>query len=322
MTSIAPPALTRFAADLDALLAPGERIALAVSGGPDSMALLLLAAAARPGLIHAATVDHGLRATSRAEAEAVARMCGEIGVQHRILTIDWPTPPTRALQEQARVARYAALGEYAVTEGISAVATGHHADDQAETLVMRLVRGAGVRGLAAMRPSSPLPGRSEVRLVRPLLGWRRADLADVIAACGITAAADPSNFDEQHERVRIRRLMAGSAWLDPAALATSATHLAAADVAIEYAVAREWAGVSDDGECLRYDPRDTPPEIRRRLAARMIAALASEGDGSALRGRELDRLVSQIEAGSSATLRGVRASGGPTWSFRRAPPRH
>lgn len=313
--------VTRFAADLDALVAPGKRIGLAVSGGPDSLALLLLAVAARPGLVSAASVDHRLREGSRGEAEAVTQLCDRLGVTHHILTIDWPTKPTSALQERARVARYAALGEWAVTQALPAVATGHHADDQAETLVMRLVRGAGMRGLAAMRASSPLPGNGAVNLVRPLLGWRRADLAAIVEAGGIAPADDPSNHDERHERVRIRRLLAAADWLDPAALATSAAHLAAADEAIDFAVTVEWARVADDGESLRYDPRDTPPELRRRVAARMIAALASEGDGATLRGRELDRLLAEIEAGSSTTLRGVRASGGSIWSFRRSPPR-
>ena len=324
---IDPSLVARFAADLEALVTPGERIGLAVSGGPDSLALLLLAAAARPGLVNVASVDHGLREGSRGEAEAVAQICDRLGVAHHILTIDWPTKPISALQEQARDARYAALGTWAAAQGLGAVATGHHADDQAETLVMRLVRGAGVRGLAAMRASSPLPGsgprpiNGKAKLIRPLLGWRRTELASIVAAGGIDAACDPSNDDEQYERVRIRRLMAANNWLDPAALAASAAHLAAADAAIDYAVAREYASVQSDGETLRYDPRDTPPELRRRVAARMIAALASEGDGGVLRGRELDRLLAEIDAGSSATLRGVVAGGGPVWRFRRAPPR-
>lgn len=317
----AAEAVARFAADLDALLEPGERLGVAVSGGPDSLALLLLAAAALPGQVCAASVDHGLREGSRSETEAVACLCDPLGVAHHILTIDWPIKPSSALQERARDARYAALGQWAVMQGLGAVATGHHADDQAETLLMRLMRGAGVRGLAAMRRSSPLPGDGAVRLLRPLLGWRRVELADIVAACGITPAADPSNRDERHERVRVRRLMASSDWLDPAALATSAAHLAAADEAIEYAAANEWARVRSDGDTLRYDPRDTPPELRRRVVARIIAALASEGDGGALRGGELDRLLAQIETGSSATLRGVVADGGQVWSFRRAPAR-
>ncbi len=318
---IDPASVTRFADDLDALLAPGERIGLAVSGGADSIALLLLAVAARPGLVIAASVDHGLREGSRAEAEAVASLCETVGIAHQVLTLEWPSPPTSALQEQAREARYAALGNWAMAGGVGAVATGHHADDQAETLMMRLTRGAGVRGLAAMRPASKMPGPSEITLLRPLLGWRRAELRAIVADAGIEPADDPSNHDEHHERVRVRRLLAQSDWIDPAALATSAAHLAAADQAIEYGVSREWATVRRDGDALRYHPRHTPPELRRRLAARLIAALASEGDGSELRGRELDRLLAEIEAGGSATLRGVLASGGAEWHFSRSPPR-
>ena len=313
--------LARFAADLDALVAPGALLGVAVSGGPDSLALLLLAAAARPGRVRAATVDHALREGSRAEAEAVAGICAALGVPHDLLTIDWKTPPTSAFQEQARHARYAKLGEWASEHGILAVATGHHADDQAETLLMRLNRGSGVRGLAAMRPAAPLPGNDFITLVRPFLHWRRAILADLVIAAGFSANDDPSNHDDHHERVRIRRFIAQNDWLDPAAIAASATHLAAADEAIDYAVTLEWRQVESDGETLRYDPRDTPPELRRRLAARMIATLASEGDGTLLRGRELDRLLGEIEAGSTATLRGVLCSGGPVWHFRRAPKR-
>ena len=318
---IDPDSLARFAADLDALLAPGERIGLAVSGGPDSLALLLLAAAARPGLVAAASVDHALRAGSRGEAEEVARLCEPLGVPHDILTIDWPMPPTSALQEQARVARYRALGAWAGSKDLAAIATGHHADDQAETLIMRLVRGAGVRGLAAMRALAALPGAGDVSLLRPLLGWRRSELEAIVAGAGIAAADDPSNHDDRHERVRVRRLLAEAEWLDPAQLANSCAHLADADRAIEWAAAREYAAVRSAGDALHYRPGDAPPEIRRRVAARLIAALAGEGDGEILRGRELDRLLGELDAGRSTTLRGVQASGGPEWRFCRAPPR-
>ena len=318
---IDPAIVARFAVDLDALIAPGERIGAAVSGGPDSLALLLLAAAARPGLVKAASVDHGLREDSRAEADAVGGLCDRIGVEHAILTIDWPVRPASALQERARRRRYEALGAWAKANGLGAIATGHHADDQAETLLMRLMRGAGVRGLAAMRAAAPLPGVSEVSLLRPLLGWRRAELEAVVAQAGIEAADDPSNHDEQHERVRVRRLLAQTPWLDPASLATSSGHLAAADAAIEWAVAREVAAVRSEAGALCYAPGDAPPEIRRRVAARLVAMLASEGGGEALRGRELDHLLAALDAGRSATLRGVQASGGPEWRFRAAPPR-
>ncbi len=102
--------IDRFRRDLDALIEPGEIIGLAVSGGPDSLALLLLAAEARPLLVEAATVDHGLRSDSRAEAEMVARVCERLGVPHRILTATWDKKPATAIQERARMMRYRLLG--------------------------------------------------------------------------------------------------------------------------------------------------------------------------------------------------------------------
>ena len=104
---------TASARDLDALIAPGARIGIAVSGGPDSLALLLLAAAARPGRVEAATVDHALRPESRAEAEMVAAICERLGVPHAILTADWDEKPETAIQERARGERYRLLGDWA-----------------------------------------------------------------------------------------------------------------------------------------------------------------------------------------------------------------
>src|SRR3954464_10115818 len=105
-----PALIERFRADLDALTAPGERLGVAVSGGPDSLALLLLAAAARPGAVEAATVDHALRDGSRAEAETVATICKRLDVPHTILTAAWNETPGTAIQERARGARYRLLG--------------------------------------------------------------------------------------------------------------------------------------------------------------------------------------------------------------------
>ena len=160
--------IERFQTDLDALIPPGSRLGLAVSGGPDSLALLLLAAAARPGEVEAATVDHGLRPESPDEADMVAGLCEKLGVPHSTLAIEWDIPPTSAIQEQARILRYGALAAWSRDLGLGAVLTGHHLDDQAETMVMRLNRGSGVRGLAGMRRSAPLPGDPEQLLLRPI----------------------------------------------------------------------------------------------------------------------------------------------------------
>lgn len=320
--------LDRFRRDMDALIAPEERIGVAVSGGPDSMALLLLAVASRPGLVEAATVDHALRHESRAEAGMVAAFCRRLGVPHAILTAEWPEPPATAIQERARAERYRLLGGWATNRNLNAIATAHHLDDQAETFVMRLSRGAGVKGLAGMRPVAPLPSRHSHEsgtpppLIRPLLNWRRSELEEICSAASIETVSDPSNADEQFERVRVRHALAGADWLDPEAIAASATNLARADAALSWAADREWdrAVTAKELEIL-YRPGQAPAEIRRRIVTRAIAALASEGRGPDLRGREVDRLIATLASGRRATLRGVLCSGGERWRFIPAPNR-
>jgi tRNA(Ile)-lysidine synthase len=322
-TSLRPSAalVERFAADLDALVPKGARIGVAVSGGPDSLGLLLLAAVARPGLVQAATVDHALRLEARGEAEMVAALCGQLGIPHAILTAQWAEKPRTAIQERARNLRYGLLGGWAQAQRLAALVTAHHADDQAETFVMRLARGAGVRGLGGMRPAAIAPGTG-VALVRPLLAWRRRELEQICTEAGVSPAADPSNEDEQYERVRIRRALAGADWLDPQSVVLSAAHLAEADAALDWAAGQEWnQAVVSDGSEIVYKTGDAPREIRRRIARRAVLELASEGGGADLRGRELDQLLEALAAGRSATLRGVLCSGGKQWRFAKAPAR-
>ena len=314
------PSIDRFRRDLDALVAPGARIGIAVSGGPDSLALLLLAAEARAGAVEAATVDHALRPESRAEAEFVAEVCAKLGVPHTILTADWDEKPDSALQERARLMRYRLLGEWARQRALTALLTAHHLDDQAETLLMRLARGAGVRGLAGMRRAARVPG-VDMALLRPLLGWRHSDLEAVCSAAAVDPVRDPSNHDERFERVRVRKALGESDWLNPEALAASAGHLADADAALDWAADLEWqsAVTSRDDEIV-YRPTDAPVEIRRRIVRRAILALASEGEGD-LRGREIDRILAALTDGRPATLRGVLCTGGAQWRFSPAPAR-
>jgi tRNA(Ile)-lysidine synthase len=314
--------LDRFRADIDALIEAGVRFGVAVSGGPDSLGLLLLAAAVRPGELEAATVDHGLREESHAEAEAVARICERLGVPHSVLAIEWDLPPTTAIQELARQVRYGALAGWMRDRNLPALMTAHQLDDQAETLLMRLNRGSGARGLAGMRRSSTVPGDPELKLLRPLLGWRRSELEEICHEAGLTPAIDPSNADERHERVRIRRVLADNDWIDAKALARSADNLASSDEALAWAADREWAEfveILDDK--LVYRASTAPVEIIRRVAARAIAELGTEGSPNDLRGRELDRLISNLQACRVTTLRGVRCSGGADWTFVRAPTR-
>ena len=317
----ASEAIERFRRDLDAVVAPETSIGLAVSGGPDSLALLLLAAETRPLQVEAATVDHALRPESRAEAEMVAQLCERIGVPHAILTADWERKPETGIQERARIIRYRLLGDWARERGLTALATAHHVDDQAETLLMRLARGAGVKGLAGMRPVGR-GAATAISLVRPLLGWRHLELEAVCASAGVEPVQDPSNEDEQFERVRVRKVLATSDWIDPAAIAASAGHLAEAEGALQWATTFEWQRAVTQGEGqIVYKPTDAPREIRRRIVRRAILTLAIEGGGAELRGRELEQILLALRTGRRATLRGVLCIGGTEWRFPRAPAR-
>lgn len=304
----------RFAEDWAALLPIPERVGLAVSGGPDSLALLLLAHAVLPGSFEVATVDHGLRPESAKEAEQVGRIAEVRGIRHAVLRLDLEPGP--ALQERARAGRYRALGAWARATGLAAIVTAHHVEDQAETLLMRLSRGAGVRGLAAMRAASPLPEWPELGLLRPLLGWRRTELAKVVTASGIEAINDPSNRDLRFERVRFREMLAATPSLDPAALAASAHHLAEVDAAIEWAAEGSLASAESRGGGLHWTPAGTPRAVGLRVLERIVMELS----GRKPRGSALARWHDRLSVGEVATLAGVRGDGRKgTWRFTISP---
>jgi tRNA(Ile)-lysidine synthase len=303
-----PAPAARFRADLEALTGgePGM-LGVAVSGGPDSLALLLLAQAAFPGQVRAATVDHRLRAESAAEAAFVAGICAGLGVPHATLVADRPVSGN--VQAGARALRYRLLGDWATAEGVRWLLTAHHADDQAETLLMRLGRGAGVAGLSGVRAVNGA-------VLRPLLGWRRAELAGIVAGAGLDPVADPSNADESYDRVRLRRRLAESPWLDPAALARSAAALADADAALDWSAQRLIGErVRRDGGSATFDPAGIPAELRRRIVLHLLGAAAPP------RGEAVQRLIATLEDGGTATLAGMKCVGGPVWHFTPAPRR-
>ncbi|MFC0204527.1 tRNA lysidine(34) synthetase TilS [Novosphingobium soli] len=311
--------LERFRAGLAALWPDGlgeerARIGIAVSGGPDSLALLILAAAALPGRVEAATVDHGLRPESAAEAAAVATACAGLGVPHAILAV---TVAAGNVQAEARAARYAALAGWARAQRLAAIATAHHADDQAETLLMRLNRASGVAGLAGARPRGLVPD-TELPLLRPVLDWRREELAAVVRGTGLAPVEDPSNADDRFDRVRIRKALAVADWLDVPAMARSAAYLAEADAALDWMAALEWRScVKAQPMGLRYRPQ--APQV---VVLRVVARIVRELDGADPRGSAVARLVEALEQGRPASIGAlvVRPNAGG-WSFARAPVR-
>lgn len=289
------------------------RLGLAVSGGPDSLALLLLAAVALPGRVEAASVDHGLRPESVAEVQMVAQVCAELGVPQETLAV---TLPAGNVQDRARAARYGALNEWCGRRGLGALATGHQLDDQAETLVMRLNRGSGLAGLAGVRARGSVPG-GELPLLRPLLDWRRAELAEVVAAAGLEAAQDASNEDERFDRIRIRRALKDADWIEPVGLARSAALLTEAERLVKEAVGEMWRTrvQMQEGNVVLAPPTSDFAAVE--LVRQIIQRLGGDVDRNYSAG-----VVERLRRGENASLAGVlvRAVGGE-WVFAPEPPR-
>lgn len=316
-----PAALATAVAALIGRPLADEPFAVAVSGGPDSLALLRLAHAAFGDRVRALTVDHRLRPEAADEADTVAADAAALGVPHA--TLRWAGPhPTANRQAAARDARYALLRDWCAANGVAWLATAHHRDDAAETLLLRLARGSGPGGLSGIRPRRDL-GHG-VTLLRPLLAWRRADLAAVVAAAGWAAADDPSNRDPRFDRTQARTLLATTAWLDPARLAASAAHLADAEAALAWAADLAWASRVETGDgTVVADAAGLPHDLARRLLVRAVTTLAP---AAVFRGDGVERVLRHLAAGTGGTLAGVvvRAvtrHGTPLWQFRAAPPR-
>jgi tRNA(Ile)-lysidine synthase len=279
------------------------------------MAMLALAAAAFPGAVVAATVDHRLRAESAEEAATVASCCAALGVPHATLVIKDARPATGNLHGWAREHRYALLLRWAAEAGCGALLTAHHADDQAETFLMRAARGSGVAGLAGIRARQ---SRRPVAIVRPLLDWRRAELRAVAVATDMPFVDDPSNGDAVFERARVRAALATLEWLDPVRLSAAAAHAAAAEDALATVTELFWRERATESAAeIMLDVGALPRDLRRRLAARAVSALAP-GTVTA----SIEPLIEALDASGSATQGPVLASAKrEIWRFRLAPPR-
>ena len=312
---IVPATVARFSADLARLIDPArDRVLVALSGGADSIALLLLTHAVLGERCSAATVDHGLRPAAAEEARSAAQLCADRGIAHAILRGPLPERAGRTanVSARARDLRYRLLSEQLSADGADWLATAHHADDQLETTLMRLNRGAGVAGLAGIRASG-------WRTIRPLLGWRRDALAAIVARAGIVPVADPSNTDDRYDRARMRKALAGADWLDAERVVTSAAALAEADEALAWS-AQELAATRtrEEGETLTLDPAGVPAELVRRLFRGCLQRIDAD---SAPDGPALTRAIAALGAGQAVTLGRVLVRPGPAWTFRLAPPR-
>ncbi len=276
-------------------LADHPVLVLAVSGGPDSTALMLLAAHWRkarkrgPKLV-AVTIDHGLRAEARREAAAVKRLARSLRIEHR--TLRWTgRKPSTGLQEAARLARYRLLAKAACDAGARHVLTAHTLDDQAETVLIRLTRGSGIGGLAAMARVAPLPeSDGAISLVRPLLDVRKGRLLAMLRKAGVAHADDPSNRDPRFTRVRFRDSMPvlEREGLSAGRLALLARRVRRAESALEAAVDEAVTRLAPETQFEPWPeagpiafpaaPFDRlPAEVALRLLGRAVARAGNEG---------------------------------------------
>ena len=275
-------------------------IVLAVSGGPDSIALMWLAARWRRALARgprliAVTVDHGLRPEAAAEAREVKRLARSLDLPHRTLRWTGPKPRT-GLPAAARAARYRLLAQAARASGATHILTAHTRDDQAETLLMRMLRGSGIAGLAAMARVSERDG---LLLARPFLDISKSQLIATLRKAKVSFAQDPTNRDLNFTRPRIRTLMPvlAAEGGDTRNLVRLASRLARANAAVEVLVdaAERYLALRDHAlhsgfnaktlDAGRLDAKTfdakvfaaMPDEIRLRLLQRVIDRVGYEG---------------------------------------------
>lgn len=306
---------------------------LAVSGGPDSIALMWLAvrwrrALARGPRLLAVTVDHGLRAEAAAEAREVKRLARMLDLEHRTLRWTGPKPAT-GLPAAARAARYRLLAKAARQSGATHILTAHTRDDQAETLLMRMLRGSGIHGLAAMARETERDG---VRLARPFLDVPKSQLIATLNKAKLGFADDPTNRDLSFTRPRLRALMPALAAEggDARNLARLAQRLARANAAVElladgaerYLALRDreasGAGAGKSFDAKSYDAKAfaaLPEEIRLRLLKRAIDRCGHEGPAELGKIEALlaalDRAVAEMPASSRTNRPGNRPTNRP-----------
>lgn len=281
-------------------------MALAVSGGSDSTALMCLARAwaqdhAQAPRLSVLTVDHGLRAHSDTEAQKLGLWAGALGLDHHVLA--WTGPkPASGIQAGARKARYGLMAQWCRENGAGLLLTAHTMDDQAETVLMRLSRTESPDSLSGIPRHGEWQG---VALYRPLLALRRGDLRAYLAARGQQWIDDPSNEDRRFERVRLRQALAGEGLAGHgvtverlAALAAASARTATLLEDMTRRWLRLWLREEDAGIC--HVPSEPFLELPEALQERVLARIVRHygGGGFAPEPEELRRLASWVATGS------------------------
>lgn len=293
-------------------LDPFPSAVLAVSGGPDSMALMTLAsrwlhlAGRDPASIRVATVDHRLRPQSKEEADFVAAEARALGLSHATLVWAGEKPKT-GIQAAARAARYDMLVTHARACGAASIVTAHTEDDQAETLMMRLRRGSGLDGLAAMAEVSHRDG---VPLVRPLLGFSKARLTAYLRAASVPFRSDPSNENAAFERVRLRHIARALALagVTRSSLATTAARLgrsrdALASLTDDFLSRNFEVGAFGQGSISRAALEAVPEDIALRALGRIVSLIGGRRE-KPLRLVKLEQFFSSLGSKNAKTTFG------------------
>jgi tRNA(Ile)-lysidine synthase len=287
------------------------RLLLAVSGGPDSLALLLLAKHLMPEQIAAATIDHGLRAEATDEAAHVSAICDAMGVPHQ--TLRPLTPIIGNIQSSARTARYALLEQAARENGSGLIVTAHHGDDQLETLLMRLARGSGVNGMSGIRSRNR-------QIIRPLLAFSKSELEEICKSAKIQPVRDPSNDTKEFDRVAMRQWLAHAPHpFNTDRANRTATALQDASVALDWMTEQLAATrIHQNNQEIQCDVTNLPHELQRRL---VLSSLARINPDLVPRGPALEQLLGDLKDGKTTTIGNILCKGGPVWRFSPAPPR-
>jgi tRNA(Ile)-lysidine synthase len=283
----------------------GGSVLLAVSGGADSSALLVGTARVREVLslrVEVATLDHGLRPEAREEVEAVARLAAHWGLPCHVRQLH--LSPGSGLEARAREARYAALETLRRELGLQGVATAHTASDQAETLLMRLVRGTALRGAVGIHRARPF-------LVRPLIERTREEVEAFLAEQGVSFVSDPMNVDPAFLRTRVRQevlpVLARAAGFPVVPHLAAFARLAAEDEALlgELSDGARARLTLPDGSLDAVGVRALEPPLRRRVLARLLAEAGATVDDASL-----SRAMGAVETGRPVTLGGGHQRGG------------
>lgn len=300
----------KFCQDIQPFL-KNQKLAVAVSGGSDSLALCLLLSwfiKEYGGELHCLTIDHQLRSDSLSEAVIVGEILKGLGISHKIISWEGKKPKSN-IQEEARFARYSLLTEYCHKNNISYLATGHQKNDQAENFIIRLDHGSGIYGLSGI----PSIGEfNKIKIIRPLLNFTKQELQEFLVSQNIKWIEDPSNMNEKFTRVKIRNILKRyPEWIDK--IATVSNNLLKAKDCIEYFLnksIKELVEIHSNSVAIKQEGfNELPQEIRFRMLTKLLQDFSNNLKPA--RGERIENLLAKIETGrafKASTLSGCLIS--------------